>query len=255
MPFAYPLFLSLEGEHCLVVGLGEVGMRKLAGLLACGVGSVLALDTRPPRTSWEDASGADGARLMADARVRLECRACTPADIRASRLVFAATGDAHENARIAGLCREARVPCNCASAPELGSFAVPAMARSGELCAALSTGGASPALARRMRRELEDWLAPHAALACFLGRLRPLVLAMGNDSRHNRELFRKVAASPLGAWLAAGDHARCRDWLAAELPSPLAMHAIPLVAACAETSLMRKPVSHTVTDGESHEPC
>lgn len=236
MPFAYPLFLSLEGEHCLVVGLGEVGMRKLAGLLDCGVGSVLALDPCAPLTPQEGACGADDARLMADARVRLERRACTPDDVRASRLVFAATGDAHENARIAGLCREARVPCNCASAPELGSFAVPAMARSGELCAALSTGGASPALARRMRRELEEWLAPHAALAGFLGRLRPLVLAMGNDSRHNRELFRKVAASPLGAWLAAGDCARCRDWLAAELPSPVAMHAIPLLEAYAEMS-------------------
>lgn len=253
MPFAYPLFLSLEGEHCLVVGLGEVGMRKLAGLLACGVGSVLALDTRPEHMPLETAPGAEGARLMADARVHLERRACTPDDIRASRLVFAATGDAHENARIAGLCREARVPCNCASAPELGNFAVPAVARRGELRAALSTGGASPALARRMRRELEGWLAPHAALARFLGRLRPLVLAMGNDTRHNRELFRKVAASPLGAWLAAGDYARCRDWLAAELPPPLAAHAIPLLKACAETSLMRETASRTVTDGESHE--
>lgn len=253
MPFAYPLFLSLEGEHCLVAGLGEVGMRKLAGLLACGVGSVLALDTCLPQAALKAAAGADGARLMGDARVRLERRACTLADVRASRLVFAATGDPRENARIAELCREARVLCNCASAPELGSFAVPAVARTGELCAALSTGGASPALARQMRRELEDWLAPHAALACFLGRLRPLVLAIGNDTRHNRELFRKVAASPLGAWLAAGEYARCRDWLAAELPPPLAAHAIPLVEACAEVSLMPETASRTVIDGESHE--
>lgn len=253
MPFAYPLFLSLEGEHCLVVGLGEVGMRKLAGLLACGVGSVLALDACPSQAALGTAPGADGAPPTADARVRLERRACTPEDVRASRLVFAATGDPRENARIAGLCREARVLCNCASAPELGSFAVPAVARSGKVCAALSTGGASPALARRMRRELEGWLAPHAALACFLGRLRPLVLAMGNDTRHNRELFRKVTTSPLGAWLAAGEYARCRDWLAAELPPPLAAHAIPLAEACAEASLTRETAFRTGIDGEPHE--
>lgn len=255
MPFAYPLFLSLEGEPCLVVGLGEVGLRKLAGLLACGVGSVLALDTRLPHQPQEAAPGAEAAHLMTDARVRLERRACTLDDVRASRLVFAATGDPQENARIAGLCREARVLCNCASSPELGTFAVPAVARAGELHAALSTGGASPALARRMRRELEEWLAPHAALACFLGRLRPLVLAMGNDTRHNRELFRKVAASPLGGWLAAGDYARCRDWLAAELPPPLAAHAIPFLEACAETSLTRETASRTAIDGEPHESC
>ena len=229
MPFAYPLFLSLEGEHCLVVGLGAVGLRKLAGLLGAGVGSVLALDAGQVETAARDEDAPEAARLLADPRVRMERRPCTAADIAPCRLVFAATSDAGENARIAALCHEARVPCNCASDPAQGDFAVPAVARCGELCAALSTGGASPALARNLRCELEDWLEPRAALAAFLGRLRPLVLAMKRDTRHNSQLFRKVAASPLGTWLAEGDLARCRHWLLSELPPALAKEAVPLL--------------------------
>ncbi|MBD5417836.1 MAG: bifunctional precorrin-2 dehydrogenase/sirohydrochlorin ferrochelatase [Desulfovibrio sp.] len=252
MPFSYPLFLSLEGEHCLVAGLGEVGRRKLAGLLAAGVGSVLALESGLPAPAGESTDDDELARLCADPRVHLERRPCTEADVRASRLVFAATSHARENARIAALCREAGVLCNCASAPELGAFAVPAVARAGELRAALSTGGASPALTRILRRELELWLAPRAALARFLGRLRPLVLAMGADTRHNSQLFRKVAASPLGDWLAAGDLARCRAWLERELPPALAAQALPLLDGPADVPAAKAPGG---TDGEPHEFC
>ncbi|WP_165077754.1 MULTISPECIES: bifunctional precorrin-2 dehydrogenase/sirohydrochlorin ferrochelatase [unclassified Desulfovibrio] len=252
MPFTYPLFLSLEGEHCLVAGLGEVGRRKLAAVLAAGVGSVLALENGLPGVAGGGAGDDELAGLCADPRVRLERRACTAADVGSARLVFAATSDARENARIAALCREAGVLCNCASAPELGSFAVPAVARAGELRAALSTGGASPALTRILRRELESWLAPRAALARFLGRLRPLVLAMGADTRHNGQLFRKVAASPLGDWLAAGDLARCRAWLERELPTALAVQALPLLDGTADA---HTEMPRSGSDGETHEFC
>lgn len=255
MPFAYPLFLSLEGRHCLVAGLGEVGLRKLQGLLAAGVGSVLALESPLPQGAAETPPGPEAAPLLADARVRFARRACTAEDVRESLLVFAATSDPEENARIARLCREERVLCNCASAPRLGQFAVPAVARCGELCAALSTGGGSPALARRLREELNGWLSPWAALAHFLGLLRPLVLAMGNDTRHNRKLFRKVAASPLGYWLATGDADRCRDWLYAELPPALAAKAVPLVGACLHTPGQQAPRARPVPAGEPHEFC
>ncbi|MDE5879944.1 MAG: bifunctional precorrin-2 dehydrogenase/sirohydrochlorin ferrochelatase, partial [Desulfovibrio sp.] len=188
--------------------------------------------------------------LMADGRVRLEWRPCTVADVRAARLVFAATGDVRENARIAALCREAGVLCNCASAPGLGQFAVPAVARSGALCAALSTGGASPALARVLRHELEAWLTPRAALARFLGGLRPLVLAMKKDTRHNSALFRKVARSPLGEWLARGELDRCRAWLDAELPPELVVPARSLLA-----DVGRPEATACGSDGEPHEFC
>lgn len=216
MPFSprYPLFLSLQGMPCLVAGLGEVGRRKLEMLLACGADTVLALDP--------DMSELPALSCAAQGCVRLERRACTPEDVAASRLVYAATGSGAENARIAALCREHGVLCNCADAPEKGDFVVPALAVSGDLRVALSTGGASPALARQLRRELEGWLEPHAALARLLGLLRPIILARGQGARRNRELFRALVASPLGSWLAAGNLAACRRWLDAHCEPELA---------------------------------
>lgn len=217
----YPLFLSLEGARCLVVGLGGVGRRKLSGLLACAPASVLALDRADPAP--------EALALLADARVHFERRLCLADDVRGRALVFAATGDDAENRRIAALCREAGVLCNCASSPDLGAFQVPAVARGGPLAAALSTGGASPALSRRWRGELEGWLGPRARMAELMGRLRPLVLALEGETGQNTQLFRKLASSPLQGWLEQGDFERCRQWLLAELPPVLHDHIAELL--------------------------
>lgn len=209
----YPLFLDLHDARCLVAGLGDVGCRKLRGLLDAGAAMVLTFDVAEP--------SAEAAVLLASPRVRHARRACTEADVAGCRLAFAATGDRAENARIVALCRTHGVLCNCADAPETGNFQVPALARQGELMLALSTGGASPALARRWRRELEDWLAPRVRMARLMGRLRPCVLALSSDSGQNGKLFRSLAESPLQHWLQDGDMEACRDFLAQSLPPEL----------------------------------
>ena len=209
----YPLFLDLHDARCLVAGLGDVGCRKLRGLLEAGAGTVLTFDVAEP--------SAEAAALLASPQVRHARRACAEEDVRGCRLVFAATGDRAENARIAALCRAHGVPCNCVDAPDAGDFLVPALARQGELMLALSTGGASPALARRWRRELEEWLAPRVRMARLMGRLRPCVLALSTDSRQNGNLFRSLAESPLQHWLQDGDMQACRDFLAQSLPPEL----------------------------------
>ena len=179
----YPLYLSLANCHCLVVGFGSVGQRKLGGLLACGPASVLVLDVCPP--------DAEGQQLLKDARVSFARRACTEEDISGRFLVFAATGDAEENRRIAGLCRTHGI--------------------------------------RRWKRELELWLVPRAQLAKLLGRLRPLALALPAGKGQNTQLFRKLAASPLQDWLARNDHESCRRYLLEELPPDLHAHITELL--------------------------
>lgn len=223
-PAFYPLFLSLEGMRCLVAGLGQVGRRKLEGLLACGPAFVLVLDIDEPSpgdTALQD--------LLRQGNVRFERRACVENDMQGMALVFATTGNDAENRRIAAICRRNGVLCNCASAPEEGSFQVPAVARKTPLAAALSTGGASPALARRWKGELACWLAPRARMACLMGRLRPLVLALGGETGQNTELFRKLAASPLQQWLEEKEMENCRQWLLAELPTELHAHIAELL--------------------------
>lgn len=213
----YPIFISLSGIRCLVVGLGQVGQRKLSGLLACNPASVLVLDPAGPASE----SAPEAAELLRDPRVHFERRACEAADLNGCGLVFAATGSAAENSRIAALCASAGILCNSASNPDEGCFQVPAVARSAPLAAALSTGGASPALARRWKGELERWLEPRSRMATLMGRLRPLVLALGQDTGQNTRLFRKLAESPLQQWLEEHDHENCTRYLQAALPPAL----------------------------------
>ena len=221
----YPIFISLTGIHCLLVGFGQVGQRKLSGLLACDPASVLVLDLVEPVAENAD----DAAKLLRDPRVRFECRACTKADLQGCALVFAATGSPAENSRIADLCAAAGILCNSASKPEEGCFQVPAVARRAPLAAALSTGGASPALARRWKGELERWLEPRSRMAALMGRLRPLVLALGEDTGQNTRLFRKLAESCLQKWLEENDQENCRRCLQAELPPALHAHIAELL--------------------------
>ncbi len=211
---AYPLFLSLRDCACLVAGFGGVGRRKVSGLLACAPAVVHIFDLREPEDD-------EGRALLRHKAVRFHARACEEEDLRACRLVFAATGSRSENARIAALCARLGLFCNCADAPEEGSVIVPAVARIDGLTAALSTGGASPALARRWRGELEAWLAPRARMTRLMGRLRPLVLALGRDTGQNTSIFRTLAASPLQEYLERGDLAACRAILEQTLPPVL----------------------------------
>lgn len=220
----YPLFLSLRHFRCLVVGLGEVGQRKLAGLLVCKPEAVLVMDTVP-----YEALSSSARALLADPCVRYICRTCILTDITQSDIVFAATGDPGENRRIADLCKTARVLCNCVSDPAAGNVALPSVVRHESMTLALSTGGASPALARRWKGELQDWLTPRSRIVRLMGRLRPLVLAMETDTVQNTALFRKIANSPLQEWLATGELEQCRLWLLEHLPRILHAHIAELL--------------------------
>ncbi|MDR1776411.1 MAG: bifunctional precorrin-2 dehydrogenase/sirohydrochlorin ferrochelatase [Desulfovibrio sp.] len=209
----YPVFLSLKNRHCLVVGLGEVGLRKLAGVLDSEPASVLALDAAPLSEKT--------LALLKNRPVRFEQRQCREEDISGKTLVFAATGNRAENTRIAGLCSKLGVLCNCAAPPEQGDVFIPAVVRQGRLSLALSTGGASPALAGQWRLELEQWLADRRRAAEFLARLRPLVLDLPHPEEENKQVLRALARSPLRQWLAEGDVASCRARLSEIVPAEL----------------------------------
>ncbi|HBY96363.1 MAG TPA: hypothetical protein DEP84_20885, partial [Chloroflexi bacterium] len=131
----------------------------------------------------------------------------TPADLAGARLVIAATGNRRVNAAVAAAAQAQAALVNVVDAPEEGNFWVPAVVRRGELTLMVSTGTASPALARRLRRQLEASFGPEwGAYAMLLGALRPLVLAREPDSDRRRSLFRDLATSTeMPARLAGGD--------------------------------------------------
>lgn len=216
----YPVFLRLTGRQCLVVGAGGVGWRKIAGLLECEPARVLVVDTRQP-----DAADPDVARLLTHPAVEYQARSFGPQDLEGMFLAIAATSNSELNQRIAGLCQERGILCNIVDQPEAGSFIVPAVHRQGELTVAVSTGGASPALARRIRKELQEHFGNHyAAFLTLMARLRPLVLALEHDSDENGKLFRQLAHSALLDALQRADRSAAEDILTHSLPAALGPH-------------------------------
>lgn len=161
----YPAFLELRGRAVLVVGGGEVALRKVQALLAAGARPEVVAERCHPELE----------RLAGAGELRLERRAYRAGEAAGRALVFAATDDEALNRRIAADAGEGWV--NVADDPELSSFHVPAALREGEVTLAVSTGGASPLLARRLRERLERVVTPGLGRAAArLGALRGEVM-------------------------------------------------------------------------------
>jgi precorrin-2 dehydrogenase/sirohydrochlorin ferrochelatase len=138
----YPIFLNLNGRRCVVVGGGEVANRKARKLLQARAEVVVI----SPKVKPELESVATEVRR----------RPYGEGDLEGAFLVFAATDSREVNAAVAWEARERSIPVNVADEPSEGDFALPSTLRRGQLQVAVSTGGASPTLARRIRYELED---------------------------------------------------------------------------------------------------
>jgi siroheme synthase-like protein len=136
--FDYPVWLDLHDVPVLVVGAGPVAARKVDGLAAAGAAV---------RVVASDVSEA----LDRSAVAELHVRRYEPGDLDGVRLVVTATGDEAVDASVAADATAAGIWVNAADQPADCSFILPAIARRGRLAIAVSTGGASPALARRLR--------------------------------------------------------------------------------------------------------
>lgn len=224
----YPLYLSLEGFRALIVGFGTVGRRKLAMLIPAAPESVTVVDPREP-----DSEAQELVQNAREAGIDVQISAGPFVDnmLEDAQLVYACAGDHALNARVAGLCRKKRIFCNCTDNPPLGSLHVPAAARRGSLCCALSTGGASPALARRWKKELEGWLSRKERLTSLMAAVRPLVLALGWPSDRNRDIFRSLSDRSLEDALADGNWEQAAGLLRSRLPQELRSHTEELLHA------------------------
>jgi precorrin-2 dehydrogenase len=162
VPF-YIACLRLSGRRCLVVGGGEVGLEKVEGLLACGADVTLVA----PQAHEELT------RLAAEGSIAWERRGYVAADLDRSFLVIAATDDSEVNIAVHEDADARAMLVNVVDVPPLCNFILPAIVRSGPLAIAISTAGASPALAKRMKREIAEQFGEHyARLAVLLNEAR-----------------------------------------------------------------------------------
>jgi precorrin-2 dehydrogenase/sirohydrochlorin ferrochelatase len=156
----YMACLDLTGRSCLVVGAGPVGLEKAEGLVRAGARVTVV------------APGFDAG--FAELPVERIERAYDPRDLDGRFLVVAATSDTNVNRRVFADAEARSLLCNVADVPELCSFILPAVHRAGPIAVAVSTGGASPALAQRLRSDIAGLIGPdHVELAERLRELRP----------------------------------------------------------------------------------
>jgi len=192
----YPIFLDVEGRRCLVVGGGSAGADKAERLLQHGALVRLVSPALAPRLAALAAAGALEHRE----------REYHSDDLDGCVLAIAATGIGDADAAVARDAGTRGIPVSVAGAPELGSFVGASSLRRGDVTIAVSTGGASPGLARYLRADLERHYGPEwGALAALLRELRPeLVAAVPGQSERRRAVDRLMATDVLER-LAAGD--------------------------------------------------
>lgn len=176
--------LDVRGRDCLVVGGGRVATEKAEGLLECGAEVTVVA----PQVD-------DALRAL---QVRVAERRFTASDVVGRFLVIAATSDRSVNAAVSAAANARQTPCNVADDPELCSFILPAVVRRGPIVVGVSTGGASPALAQRLRDEISDLLEPrHAELAHTLRELRPWAKRELPTYEARRDFFRRLVEERL----------------------------------------------------------
>jgi siroheme synthase-like protein len=180
----YMACLDLRGRDCLVVGGGRVAVEKARGLLECGA-----------RVTVVAPEVDDELRLLA---AQVHDRPFTRSDVVGRFLVVAATSDRSVNATVSAAAGERSTPCNVADDPELCSFILPAIVRRDPIVVGVSTGGASPALAQRIRSDVERLLGPeHVALARRLQALRPWAKRELPTYEARRDYFQALVAEEL----------------------------------------------------------
>lgn len=179
----FPLFLRLEARRCILVGAGEIAAQKLDGLLASGA----HVHVIAPRASEKIQ------QLVREGAICWSRRPFETRDLSGAILVIAATGNPEINALVFREARRRGVLCNAVDDTEHCDFYYPAVVRRGDLQIAISTAGNSPALAQRLRRELEsqfdemygDWLS-------FLGRARRRLMQRRIDPLRRKGILHRI---------------------------------------------------------------
>ncbi len=202
----YPVFMRVAGRPCLVVGGGEVAARKVDDLLRAHAAVTVVSPTVVSAI-------ADHAR---QGRIRHHARGYQPTDLAGAFLAYAATDDEALHARIAGEARAAGVLLNVVDRPHLCDFITPSIMERGDLIIATSTSGASPALARRIRVQLERLFGPEYAVALqVLAALRAHLVRAALSPAERTRILNGLVDSPLIDHLRAGEPAAVDRLLAA----------------------------------------
>jgi precorrin-2 dehydrogenase/sirohydrochlorin ferrochelatase len=207
--------INLQGRQVVVVGGGRVAYRKVMGLLESGATVAVispALEDRLEELATQGAIQWIPAPFDEALLNRYE-------DVA---LIFGATNIREVNVATFNAAAKRKIPCNIADVPDLCTFIVPAVIAQGDLMIAVSTGGSSPALARRIREDLAKRFGPeYAEMTRVMGELRRLVLSTGSPSDENKRVFLEIVDSEVLPAIKDNDWERALEILTALLPADI----------------------------------
>lgn len=202
----YPIFLELNERCCVVIGGGAVAERKVAALVQMGAHVTVI----SPKLT---ANLADWSR---QASIHAIGRPYRPGDLAGCEIVFVATDDPQVNAAVYQEGKSRGVWVNAADDPTHCDFILPSVLRRGPLTVAISTGAASPALARTVREELENYFSDdYGIVARLAAEVRRELRARGVVPGY--EDWRKALTGELRQWVKRGELHRAKDFLLKEL--------------------------------------
>lgn len=179
----YPINIRIADRLCLVIGGGSVALRKVKGLLQAGARvRVISPEVEPELQ-----------RMSELQEIEWLEREYVEGDLRGAFLAFAVTDNSGVQDIIMTEAERSAVLMNSADDPQRSDFHVPAHFRRGMMLITVSTGGGSPALAKRIREQLEDNIVPeYEAVVDLLSLIRNQVVGRNDDSARHAELFRRL---------------------------------------------------------------
>ena len=184
----YPIYLDIRGRVCIVIGGGKVAERKVVSLLHAG--AKVRVVSPVVTMSLKEMSG--------KGIIGWKERLYRKGDLKGAFMAYAATDDEDVNRKISEEAHGNRVLLNIADEPEMCDFIIPSVVERGRLSIAISTGGASPALAKRLKLDLEERYGEEYALFLeTMAAIRQKLLTKEVASDKNRKIFNKLASSTM----------------------------------------------------------
>ncbi len=179
----YPINLVLKNKKCLVIGAGAVAGRKARRLIECGARVLVIGRTITP-----------GLKAMADkGHITFKKKKVDLKDLTGAYLVIAATADRMVNSAVSNYCHKKNILVNVVDSPKECSFILPSIIRRGDLTISISTGGISPALAKKIRQGLEKAFgAGYAGLLDTIKKIRPLAIKKIKSAEDRKKFFNKL---------------------------------------------------------------
>jgi precorrin-2 dehydrogenase/sirohydrochlorin ferrochelatase len=192
----YPVFLDLKNVPCLVVGGGQVGERKIKTLQSCAAKVFLISRDLTPYLEGE----------LREGRIDLLSPDYQTGHLSGKFLVIGATDDPILNGKIGREARERGILCNIVDKPQECNFILPSLVSRGDLTIAVSTAGKSPALAKKIRQDLEkDFTEIYGLYLELLGQIRKEILARKMSQEENQKIFETLVKGPVLSWLETGN--------------------------------------------------